>query len=147
MTDLQPLTTYTFRVRAFNAFGAGPYTTRHLTTGPASADITAPVVARCGPDSVTLRWDPHSEIAARLATLQELFDAIDTDGSGCVGVGASVRQCAYAVASGRVRSSMFGWGHCAVPPSKLAVALPPCSSPRPSFAGLCRGPNCWPACA
>ena len=81
-TELKPLTTYGFRIRAFNAFGASAYTSRHFTTGPSHADVHAPVVARCSADSVTLRWDPRSAIGAKIATLQTLFDAIDTDGSG-----------------------------------------------------------------
>jgi hypothetical protein len=85
VAGLEPLTTYVFRIRAFNAFGGSPYCTRHFSTGPAQSDIPAPMVVRCGPDSVTLRWDVYTEMAARMATLQELFDAIDEDGSGCVG--------------------------------------------------------------
>jgi hypothetical protein len=101
---LQPLTSYTFRLRSFNVFGSSPYTVQVFTTGPSVWDVAAPVLLRAGPTSVTLQWDPDSEAATKLRHLRDLFDEIDADKSGCVAMGAAacVRACVAAVAGCRV---------------------------------------------
>ena len=48
--NLEPDTTYTFRLRAFNGFGPGPYIWKHVTTQPKRPP--APMVVHVSPTSV-----------------------------------------------------------------------------------------------
>ncbi|CAM9234202.1 unnamed protein product, partial [Chrysoparadoxa australica] len=52
--DLQPNTTYDFRIRAFNGFGPGAYTHKAFTTRPNMPPT--PVVTRVTPTEASLQW-------------------------------------------------------------------------------------------
>ncbi len=52
--DLEPNTTYTFRIRAFNGFGGGPYIRKEFTTQPVAP--ATPVLVRASTNSVTIKW-------------------------------------------------------------------------------------------
>lgn len=51
---LRPGRSYSFRIRAFNGFGPGPYNWEVFTTRPAQPE--RPKVVGRAPRSVTLRW-------------------------------------------------------------------------------------------
>lgn len=53
--NLKPGTSYTFRIRAFNGYGPGPYNWENFTTRPARP--MQPVALSKSPNTVTLRWE------------------------------------------------------------------------------------------
>ena len=72
--DLEPDTTYTFRLRAFNGFGPGPYVWKHVTTQPKKPP--APMVVHVSPTSATLRWKVHDRFVRRLQELKRAFESV-----------------------------------------------------------------------
>ena len=77
---LEPATTYSFRLRGLNGFGAGDFSYAQFTTRPAAP--APPRVIRLAHDSVTLRWVFSASFFKALEQLKSLFDLADRDGSG-----------------------------------------------------------------
>jgi len=91
--DLQPGTSYAFRIRAFNGFGPGPYNWEVFTTRPRRPN--KPSVLNRSPTSVTLRWagaDSEAEglVAEAGDCLEAEFRDFTAQGSGVVVPAASV---------------------------------------------------------
>ena len=82
LTDLQPGTSYAFRIRAFNGYGPGEYTYKVLSTRPAK--VRRPKVTCVTNDSVTLRWQFSPLFLKRSEELERLFTLADDDRSGKV---------------------------------------------------------------
>mmetsp|Transcript_30011 Transcript_30011/g.38741 ORF Transcript_30011/g.38741 Transcript_30011/m.38741 type:complete len:1575 (+) Transcript_30011:1304-6028(+) len=61
--DLEPGTTYSLRIRAFNGFGPGPYTWKTFTTRPRCPN--RPMMTARSPSSITLRWAGGEDTAER----------------------------------------------------------------------------------
>jgi hypothetical protein len=80
---LTPSTTYLYRIRGVNPFGA---------SAPSNA-VPAPVMVKCTSTSVTLCWEVSAELEAKLARLREVFEGIDVDHSGCVSWDEGSRVC------------------------------------------------------
>ena len=70
--NLQPGTSYFFRIRAFNGFGPGPYNWEKFTTRPSRPN--QPVVVYRSPNTVTLRWAGNDELDKHLQILDTAFD-------------------------------------------------------------------------
>ena len=70
--DLEPNTTYTFRLRAFNGFGAGPYVRGEFTTLPCPP--ARPVMISISTNSLTLRWKFGEKNAANFSSLRRLIE-------------------------------------------------------------------------
>jgi Ca2+-binding EF-hand superfamily protein len=70
--NLQPGTSYFFRIRAFNGFGPGPYNWEKFTTRPSRPN--KPVVVSRSPNTVTLRWAGNDELDKHLQILDKAFD-------------------------------------------------------------------------
>jgi len=89
--NLEPGTSYTFRVRAFNGFGPGPYSWESFTTRPRRPN--RPLVASKTQNSVSLRWgDDDAERWLRVietSLASELPDLFATSTSGGNGVAAA----------------------------------------------------------
>jgi hypothetical protein len=64
---LLPNTTYSFRIRAFNGFGGGPYIRKDFTTQPAAPPN--PVLVKASTNTVTIRWKFGTKTA-------QMFDAL-----------------------------------------------------------------------
>lgn len=79
-TGLEPNTAYSFRVRAFNGFGASPPTRRIVTTYPPRPPRPTLVWSR--EDKVCLRWNPSAGADDRIAEMRELFDKELRKGAG-----------------------------------------------------------------
>ena len=82
MAELQPGTTYRFRIRAFNGFGPGEYTYKNFTT-MTSAPLQ-PRIIKIAPESVTLRWTFSEGFFKRMEELKKIFNMADKDKSGVV---------------------------------------------------------------
>ena len=70
--DLEPNTTYTFRLRAFNGFGAGPYVRGEFTTQPSPP--AQPVLISTSTNSLTLRWRFSEKNAAHFNSLRQIVE-------------------------------------------------------------------------
>ena len=73
--DLEPSTTYTFRLRGYNAFGYSPYAHAAITTHPVSP--ASPVLEKASVDMVTMNWENDEK-------------QISTNGEKCIYI---VEQC------------------------------------------------------
>ena len=82
MRNLQPGTSYQFRIRGFNGFGPGEYTYRIFTTRTDAPP--PPRIIKLSSDSVTLRWSFSETFYMRMDELAHMFKKIDTDNSGVV---------------------------------------------------------------
>lgn len=78
--DLEPDTTYSFRIQAINGFGASPHTFREFTTRPGRLPI--PRVISQTSTSITLRWVFSEAFVKRIATLKSIFKRADKDSNG-----------------------------------------------------------------
>lgn len=109
MHELEPGARYTFRIRAFNGFGPGPFTWATFSTRPRRPNT--PVLAARAPTSVTLRWgdEPERAVRALEAALDEL------------GFAASARRSTEAPGSGPGGGSALGR-------AQLASALVACDA-------------------
>lgn len=103
---LQPGTSYSFRVRAFNGFGPGPYNWEMFTTRPRRPP--RPLVLARTPTSVTLRW--ADDAAERwVASLEEVLDltfpglVFDQASVGRQELAAALERCAGAEAVDALR--------------------------------------------
>ena len=74
---LQPNTTYSFRIRAFNGFGPGPYVRKDFTTQPIAPPT--PVLVRAGANAVTIKWKFGSKTNQHFATLKKIFNTLKSD--------------------------------------------------------------------
>lgn len=68
---LKPGTSYTFRIRAFNGFGPGPFNWEVFTTRPAKPNL--PMRLASSPNSVTLRWAVNDEFSRHIREMETLF--------------------------------------------------------------------------
>jgi Fibronectin type III domain len=82
LRDLQPGTSYAFRVRAVNGFGPGDYTYRVFTTRPEK--VPRPKIIGSTIDTVVLRWNFSSAFYQRMAELEHIFYVVDSDKSGAI---------------------------------------------------------------
>lgn len=82
MRNLQPGTSYQFRIRGFNGFGPGDYTYRIFTTRTDAPP--PPRILKLSSDSVTLRWSFSETFFVRMDELARMFKKMDVDNSGCV---------------------------------------------------------------
>lgn len=80
--DLQPGTSYRFRIRAFNGFGPGDYTYKTFTTMTSAPLMPRPL--KIAPDCVTLRWTFTEDFFKRLDELKRIYNIADKDKSGSV---------------------------------------------------------------
>lgn len=78
--DLAPGTSYSFRIRGFNGFGAGDFTYKIFQTRPAVP--ARPMITSLSSDSVTLRWTFNASFFKCLDELKRIFDRADADDSG-----------------------------------------------------------------
>ena len=76
---LVPNTTYTFRIRAFNGFGPGPYTRMDFTTQPASP--ASPVVVRTAVNTATIKWKFGSKNGPHFVALRKVFEKLESQSS------------------------------------------------------------------
>ncbi|GMI03649.1 hypothetical protein TrVE_jg3561 [Triparma verrucosa] len=74
---LQPNTTYSFRIRAFNGFGPGPYVRKDFTTQPIAPPT--PVLVKAGANAVTIKWKFGSKTNQHFATLKKIFNTLKSD--------------------------------------------------------------------
>ncbi|KAF0689453.1 Aste57867_19105 [Aphanomyces stellatus] len=80
MTGLAPNTKYALRLRALNAFGAGPYTFGYFTTVPTAPP--APMATKVTWNSIHLSWNSSIWYETQLKELRQVFDEADTDHNG-----------------------------------------------------------------
>ena len=80
--NLQPGTTYMFRVRGFNGFGAGEFTYKQFSTRPIAPVV--PRIIKLSSDAVTLRWTFTPAFFKCLEELKKMFSNADSDKSGQV---------------------------------------------------------------
>ena len=72
--NLQPGTSYSFRIRAFNGFGPGPYSWEVFTTRPQRPNRPLPVTR--SPTSVTLRWaGAEDEVERHVREVEQALEA------------------------------------------------------------------------
>ena len=69
--SLQPNTTYSFRIRAFNGFGGGPYARKDFTTQPVAPPT--PVLIRASTSTVTIRWKFGTKATQMFNVLKKVF--------------------------------------------------------------------------
>ena len=74
---LQPNTTYSFRIRAFNGFGPGPYIRKDFTTQPAAPPT--PVLVKAATNAATIKWKFGSRTSRHFAVLKKIFNALSSD--------------------------------------------------------------------
>jgi len=82
LRNLQPGTSYQFRIRGFNGFGPGDYKYRIFTTRTDAPP--PPRILKLSSDSVTLRWSFSETFFARMDELARMFKRMDVDNSGAV---------------------------------------------------------------
>ncbi|KDO32190.1 hypothetical protein SPRG_19488 [Saprolegnia parasitica CBS 223.65] len=80
VTNLVPNTKYAMRLRALNAFGAGPYAFGYFTTVPRVPP--APMAVKVTPTTIHLSWNSSAWYDAQLKELRAVFDEADVDGNG-----------------------------------------------------------------
>ncbi|ETV94637.1 hypothetical protein H310_11631 [Aphanomyces invadans] len=80
VTGLTPNTKYAMRLRALNAFGAGPYTFGYFTTVPSAPP--APISTRVTWNSIHLSWNTSIWYETQLKELRQVFDEADVDHNG-----------------------------------------------------------------
>mgnify|MGYP006089372395 CR=1 FL=1 len=80
--SLEPNTTYTFRLRAFNGFGAGPYTRGEFTTRPSAP--ACPVLVRSGTNTVTLRWKFGEKNSGHFSSMRRIVESCGSSTNGTV---------------------------------------------------------------
>ncbi|ETV72100.1 hypothetical protein, variant 1 [Aphanomyces astaci] len=80
VTGLVPNTKYAIRLRALNAFGAGPYTFGYFTTVPSAPP--APMATRVTWNSIHLSWNTSIWYETQLKELRQVFDQADVDHNG-----------------------------------------------------------------
>ncbi|OQR81273.1 hypothetical protein ACHHYP_16523 [Achlya hypogyna] len=80
VTGLSPNTKYAMRLRALNAFGAGPYAFGYFTTVPRVPP--APMAVKVTPSTITLSWNSSAWFETQLKELRAVFDEADVDGNG-----------------------------------------------------------------
>ncbi|KAG9414704.1 hypothetical protein AC1031_008109 [Aphanomyces cochlioides] len=80
MTNLAPNTKYALRLRALNAFGAGPYTFGYFTTAPTAPP--APMATKVTANSIHLSWNSSIWYETQLKELRAVFDEADVDRNG-----------------------------------------------------------------
>jgi len=80
VNDLQPGTKCLFRIRAFNGYGASPYTYITCATAPRAAPV--PVVVKATPTTTTISWGGIGpDIKNTLRDMRDVFRALDVSGS------------------------------------------------------------------
>lgn len=75
VTNLQPGTSYHFRIRALNGFGSGNYTYKTITTRTIAPK--PPRVIKLHPDNVYLRWTFSPGFFRRIEELKHIFTLAD----------------------------------------------------------------------
>lgn len=78
--NLQPGTSYYFRIRAFNGFGPGDFSYKTFTTKPVAPEF--PRVLKLSSNSVSFRWTFSKGFFRRMEELKEIFVLADRDGCG-----------------------------------------------------------------
>lgn len=82
VNNLQPCTTYLFRIRGFNGFGPGDFTYGKFTTRALAPQ--QPKIMKLTPFSVTLQWLFSEDYNHKIEELRLIFDYADKDKSGVV---------------------------------------------------------------
>ena len=71
---LLPNTTYSFRLRAFNGFGPGPYVRADFTTQPVAPPT--PVLVAAGTNAVNIKWKFGSKTNQMFGALKKVFSKL-----------------------------------------------------------------------
>ena len=82
LTNLQPATTYCFRVRAYNGFGPSEYVYKTFTT--LCEKPAKPQIISTSETTLVLRWLFNDDYNIHIIELKRIYDSIDTDHSGSV---------------------------------------------------------------
>jgi Ca2+-binding EF-hand superfamily protein len=78
-THLTPNTTYSFRIRAFNGFGGGPYVRKDFTTQPVAPPT--PVLVKASINTVTIKWKFGTKTAQSFSAFKKAFSELAQGGS------------------------------------------------------------------